>query len=66
MKAPAQRLAIQGGAPVRTTPWPRWPVWDSGEESAVLEALRGGEWGGFPMPNRHAARFAEAFARYHD
>ena len=32
----------------------------------MLEALRGGEWGGFPMPNRHAGRFAEAFARFHD
>jgi dTDP-4-amino-4,6-dideoxygalactose transaminase len=60
------RLAIQGGAPVRTAPWPRWPVFDAAEERAVLEALRGGEWGGFPMPNRHAARFAEAFARHHD
>jgi dTDP-4-amino-4,6-dideoxygalactose transaminase len=66
MKAPAEQLAIQGGAPVRTAPWPRWPVWDDGEERAVLEVLRGGEWGGFPMPNRHAARFADAFARYHD
>ena len=60
------KLAIQGGAPVRTDPWPRWPVWDDAEERAVLDALRGGEWGGFPMPNRHAGRFAEAFARFHD
>jgi dTDP-4-amino-4,6-dideoxygalactose transaminase len=59
-------LAIQGGTPVRAKPWPRWPMWDQAEERAVLEALRGGEWGGFPMPNRHAGRFAEAFARYHD
>jgi dTDP-4-amino-4,6-dideoxygalactose transaminase len=66
MNLSTRRLAIQGGPPVRATPWPRWPVWDEREERAVLEALRGGEWGGFPMPNRHAARFAEAFARFHD
>ena len=66
MNVSTRSLAIQGGAPVRTAPWPRWPVWDEAEERAVLEALRGGEWGGFPMPNHHAARFADAFARYHD
>ncbi|HVR30636.1 MAG TPA: DegT/DnrJ/EryC1/StrS family aminotransferase, partial [Thermoanaerobaculia bacterium] len=41
-------------------------MWDEAEEQAVLAALRGGEWGGFPMPNRHAARFADTFARFHD
>ena len=66
MNVSTTELAIQGGAPVRSAPWPRWPMWDEGEERAVLEALRGGEWGGFPMPNRHAGRFAEAFARFHD
>ena len=66
MNATTAKLAIQGGAPVRTEPWPRWPVWDDAEERAVLDALRGGEWGGFPMPNRHAGRFAQAFARFHD
>jgi dTDP-4-amino-4,6-dideoxygalactose transaminase len=66
VKVSTRQLAIRGGSPVRTAPWPRWPVWDESEERAVLEALRGGEWGGFPIPNRHAARFAEAFARFHD
>ncbi len=37
--------AILGGEPVRTTPWPTWPVWDSKEdEELVLKVLRSGRW----------------------
>lgn len=60
------KLAIQGGNPVRTKPWPKWPVWDEREEKAVVEVIRRGDWGGFPMPNLHAKRFAERFARQQD
>lgn len=59
-------LAIRGGSPVREAPWPPWPLWDEVEEQAVVGVVRAGEWGGFPMPNLCAARFAEAFARFHD
>lgn len=59
-------LAIQGGAPVRTEPWPAWPVHDESEESAVVEAIRAGDWGGYPMPNKYAERFSANFARHHD
>ncbi len=61
-----EKLALQGGAPVRTDPWPRWPTFDRREEEALLTALREGDWGGFPMPSPRARRFAEAFARRHD
>jgi L-glutamine:2-deoxy-scyllo-inosose/3-amino-2,3-dideoxy-scyllo-inosose aminotransferase len=40
-------LAINGGSPVRNVkanPWPRWPVWDSNEEKALLEVLNSGVW----------------------
>ncbi|HVS13336.1 MAG TPA: DegT/DnrJ/EryC1/StrS family aminotransferase [Thermoanaerobaculia bacterium] len=60
------RLALLGGPPVRTEPWPTWPQRGLEEEVAVLAALREGDWGGFPMPNERAGRFAEAFARRHD
>lgn len=62
----AATLALLGGNPVRSAEWPPWPVFDDQEESALLEAFRGGEWGGFPMPNRFAGDFAAAFARRHD
>jgi L-glutamine:2-deoxy-scyllo-inosose/3-amino-2,3-dideoxy-scyllo-inosose aminotransferase len=40
-------LAINGGSSVRNVkanPWPRWPVWDSNEEKALLEVLNSGVW----------------------
>ncbi|MEE2776810.1 MAG: DegT/DnrJ/EryC1/StrS family aminotransferase [Acidobacteriota bacterium] len=36
------------------------------ERDALVAVLQGGEWGGFPMPNRAAERFGAAFARFHD
>ncbi|HUP25317.1 MAG TPA: DegT/DnrJ/EryC1/StrS family aminotransferase [Thermoanaerobaculia bacterium] len=60
------RLALLGGSPLRTAPWPRWPARSEEEERAVLAALRDGDWGGFPLPNERSAHFAEAFARRHD
>ncbi len=41
----ATQLAIDGGSPVRTRPFPSWPVFGEGDERALLAALRSGEWG---------------------
>ncbi len=57
-------LAIDGGPPVRTTPFPSWPVHDEREVQALREVIESGNWGGFPSPNQRAAQFAEAFASY--
>ncbi|MBS1873851.1 MAG: DegT/DnrJ/EryC1/StrS family aminotransferase [Acidobacteria bacterium] len=38
------QLALFGGNPVRTKPFPSWPVFDAAEERAVLEVLRSGKW----------------------
>ena len=43
------KLALFGGSPVRTRPFPRWPVFDGAEESAVLEVVRSGEWWRYSM-----------------
>ncbi len=40
----AGKLAIHGGRPVRTKPWPSWPVWDESAEEPVLSILRSGNW----------------------
>jgi dTDP-4-amino-4,6-dideoxygalactose transaminase len=62
-------LAIHGGTPVRSEPWPRWPEFGDPEEKALLEALRSGTWGigGALVPELecryaglHEARFAVA------
>ncbi len=45
MAVTREKLAIEGGAAVRTAPWPAWPVWDAREEEALLEVLRSGHWG---------------------
>jgi dTDP-4-amino-4,6-dideoxygalactose transaminase len=58
-------LAINGGTPVRTAPYPSWPQTDDDEYVAAVEAVvRSGEWGGFPEPGVHAAAFESAFAAY--
>lgn len=41
------KLAMNGGKPVRdvkTNPWPKWPVWDENEEKSLLGVLHSGVW----------------------
>ena len=61
----AAQLAIEGGTPVRSRPFPSWPVWDEREVQAVREVVESGNWGGFPSPNVRASQFAQEFASYH-
>lgn len=58
----AERLACEGGVPVRARPFPTWPVWDEREERALLEVLRSGEWG--EITGSTVARFQERFAAF--
>src|SRR5438105_2823015 len=39
-----KHLAIHGGKPVRTKPFPRWPEVDARDEAAVAEVVRSGNW----------------------
>ena len=57
-------LAIAGGAPVRSEPYPEWPHGDDEDVAAVEEVVRSGRWGGFPEPGPKAAAFEQAFASY--
>ena len=59
-QAVLSRLAIEGGDPVRTSPFPSWPVFDEREERLLLEVLRSGTWGelGGDKVTTFAARFA--------
>jgi dTDP-4-amino-4,6-dideoxygalactose transaminase len=57
-------LAIAGGHPVRTSPYPAWPHGDDEDVAAVEEVVRGGRWGGFPEPGPKAEAFEEAFAAF--
>ena len=37
--------ALLGGEKTITKPFPRWPIVDTTEEKALLDALRGSRWG---------------------
>ncbi len=41
----SEKLAIEGGQPVRTLPFPDWPVWGRREEELLLQVLHSGRWG---------------------
>lgn len=52
-------LAIDGGTPVRTEPFPSWPVWGRPERDALLSALDSGAWGiGSPIIDEFERQFA--------
>ena len=51
-RSPSSKLAILGGAPVRTRPWPQWPARGPEEERAVVAAFREGDWGRLPASQR--------------
>jgi len=53
-------LAINGGTPVRTAPFPSWPVYGEAEEKALLEVLHSGRW----YYGEKRKEFERAFADY--
>ena len=57
-------LAILGGRPVRSRPFPSWPRHTQPDAERLLSVLESGNWGGYPFPNLLARRFAECFAAF--
>jgi dTDP-4-amino-4,6-dideoxygalactose transaminase len=57
-------LAIRGGTPVRSDPYPQWPDVDERDVEAVAEVVRSGQLGGYPEPGPRNAEFAGRFAAY--
>jgi dTDP-4-amino-4,6-dideoxygalactose transaminase len=57
-------LALNGGTPVRSNPYPSWPSGDDREIDAVADVIRSGDWGGYPEPGRYGGRFETSFAEY--
>lgn len=63
-KLPAGRFgkpALLGGKPVRSKPFPNWPVYGAPEEKALNEVLHSGNW--FRGTGKNVERFESAFAR---
>ncbi len=52
--------ALLGGRPVRTESFPGWPVFDSTDEEAWMDVLRGGAW--FRGSGRRVSAFEQAYA----
>jgi len=55
-------LALRGGDPVRSTPFPYWPVFGEKEETALLHVLRSGNW----WYGDKVRSFEERYARFQD
>jgi dTDP-4-amino-4,6-dideoxygalactose transaminase len=58
------KLALLGGTPVRTKPWPLWPVYDEREMNALREVLESRQW--CRLGGKKVDQFEQAFARYQD
>lgn len=56
----AEKLALKGGKPVRTKPWPAWPIWDDQERRGLREVLESGKW----WYGEKVREFEAAFARF--
>jgi perosamine synthetase len=56
--ANSDKPAVLGGRPVRSTPFPSWPVADRSEEKAILEVLRSGRWNRGSVVERFEGEYA--------
>ena len=56
-------LALLGGSPIRTRPFPAWPVFGGAEEDRLLRTLRSGNWG--RLDGSEVAEFEARFAAMH-
>jgi len=59
----SHKLALLGGRPARTQPFPSWPVFGKPEEKRLLHTLRSGRWGRLDGPE--TAEFERRFAEFH-
>ena len=58
-----KKLALQGGEPVKTAPFPAWPYYDEQERQALLEVLESRVW--WRTPGTRTLEFEREFAAYH-
>lgn len=57
------KLALKGGTPLRTKPFPGWPVADETEIKAVEQVVRSGKWGS--LHGTQVREFEKAYAEMH-
>jgi dTDP-4-amino-4,6-dideoxygalactose transaminase len=59
-----EKLAINGGPPVRTKSFPQWPVFGDEERRHILEVVNSGQWGG--IARNKLEQFERQFAAVQD
>ena len=64
MPVTANELAINGGTPVRTKPWPRWPFVTDDDANAVADVVRSGKWS--TNSGEEVRQFESEFAAYNN
>ena len=57
------QLALLGGSPAKTKPFPVWPQYDHRERQALLDVLDSGVW--WRTPGKRTQQFERDFAAYH-
>jgi len=57
------KLALKGGAPLRTTPFPSWPIYGEEEAEALRRVLYSGVWG---VGGTETMLLEERFSAYQD
>jgi dTDP-4-amino-4,6-dideoxygalactose transaminase len=60
-KAGSKKLAVLGGDPVRTKPFPEWPVYGDPERGALKRVLESGKW--FRGSGQEVERFEQEYAQ---
>ena len=58
------KLAIHGGSPAKTKPFPVWPIFDERERQALNEVLESRVW--WRTPGTKTLAFEREFAAYHE
>src|SRR5580693_8360204 len=58
-------LALLGGSPLRSKPFPVWPQYLPTDAQRVQQVVESRHWGGYPLPGRYSGEFAERFAAMH-
>lgn len=58
-----EKLALQGGLPVKQQPFPEWPQYDDSERQALMAVLDSRTW--WRTPGTRTLAFEQEFAAYH-
>jgi dTDP-4-amino-4,6-dideoxygalactose transaminase len=56
-------LALLGGTPTKTKPFPQWPIYDERERRALMDVLESRQW--WRSPGTQTLKFEEEFAAAH-